>query len=272
MDLYAVIGNPVAHSLSPRIHALFATQTRQALSYEALLAPIDDFAGTVNKFRARGGMGLNVTLPFKLEAWAFVHQRSARAERAGAVNTVLFRADNTTFGDNTDGVGLLRDLRQNHGVVINTRNVLILGAGGAVRGILEQLLTAGPARVIIANRTLSRAVDLCNAFQDLGRVEACGFDDLGGEHFELIINGTSAGISGHIPPIPDKLLSPDGCCYDLFYAKAPTAFVRWGQRHGAAKALDGLGMLVEQAAESFFLWRNIRPDTRPVIDTLSGSK
>ncbi len=272
MDRYAIIGNPVAHSLSPRIHALFATQTRQTLSYEALLAPIDNFARTVNEFRARGGKGLNVTLPFKLEAWAFVHQRSAKAERAGAVNTLLFRADNTIFGDNTDGVGLLRDLRQNHGVVIKTRNVLILGAGGAVRGILEPLLTAGPGRVVIANRTVSRAVELCHTFQDLGRIEACGFDELGGEKFELIINGTSTGVSGHIPPIPDNLLGPDGCCYDMFYANAPTAFVRWGQLHGAQKALDGLGMLVEQAAESFFLWRSILPETQPVIDTLSGSK
>ena len=271
MDRYAVIGNPVAHSLSPRIHTLFAKQTGQILSYEALLAPIKGFAESVTKFRAHGGKGLNVTLPFKLEAWAFVDQRGARAERAGAVNTLLLRADNTTFGDNTDGVGLLRDLRQNHGVVIKTRNVLILGAGGAVRGILEPLLTADPARVVIANRTVSRAVKLCHEFQDLGRLEACGFDDLGDEQFGLIINGTSAGVSGQVPPIPINLLSPEGCCYDLFYAKTPTAFVRWGQRHGAAKALDGLGMLVEQAAESFFLWRNIRPDTRQVINALSGS-
>jgi shikimate dehydrogenase len=271
MDRYAVIGNPIAHSLSPQIHALFAKQTCQDLSYEALLAPLDRFAETVHTFRDLGGKGLNVTLPFKLDAWALANQRSARAERAGAANTLVFLEKNLIFGDNTDGMGLLRDLMDNHAVEIKGCHILILGAGGAVRGILEPLLCAEPMRVVIANRTESKAVELRTQFQDLGSVEACGFEQLLHEQFDLIINATSAGVIGRLPPIPDNLLNPGGCCYDLFYATQPTAFVRWGQSHGAAKALNGLGMLVEQAAESFFLWRGIRPDTRLVIQALNSS-
>lgn len=271
MDRYAVIGNPIAHSLSPQIHTLFAKQTCQDLSYETLLAPLDRFAETVHTFRDSGGKGLNVTLPFKPDAWAFANRRSTRADRAGAVNTLVFRENDLISGDNTDGLGLLRDLMDNHAVEIKASQVLILGAGGAVRGIMEPLLHAEPMRVVIANRTVSKAEELCTQFQDLGSVGACGFENLIHQRFDLIINATSAGIDGHMPLIPDNLLSPGGCCYDLFYASQPTAFVRWGQSHGAAKALQGLGMLVEQAAESFFLWRGIRPDTRPVIQALSSS-
>ena len=272
MDRYAVVGNPIAHSRSPQIHALFAQQTSQDLIYDAILAPIDGFAATVQAFIASGGKGLNITLPFKLEAREFVDQCSARAARAEAVNTLVVDFEGRTFGENTDGVGLLRDLISNHGAVIRDRKLLVLGAGGAVRGVLEPLLAAAPTRLIIANRTVSRAVELCNAFKDLGPAEACGFDELAGEQFDLIINGTSASVSKEVPPIPNDVLRAGGWCYDMFYSSQPTAFVRWGQAHGAAKSLDGIGMLVEQAAESFLLWRGMRPDTRPVISALSGSE
>jgi shikimate dehydrogenase len=268
MDRYAVIGNPIAHSKSPRIHALFARQTGQDLSYEAILAPADGFVDTVERFRAEGGRGMNVTLPFKLEAWRYVDERSPRAERAGAVNTIQFRPDGTTLGDNTDGVGLLRDLTLNNGIEIEARQLLLLGAGGAVRGVLQPLLLVSPACLVIANRTVSRAERLRNDFTDLGDIEACGFGDLVHRSFDLVINATSVGLKGKVPPLPDDILRKGGCCYDMFYTDSATPFQYWALRHGALKALDGLGMLVEQAAESFSLWRGINPNTRSVIETL----
>lgn len=272
MDRYAVIGNPIAHSLSPRIHSLFAQQTQQNLTYDAILAPKDGFAAAVERFRSEGGKGLNITLPFKLTAWTFVDERSERAQRARAVNTIVLRSDNRSYGDNTDGIGLLRDLTHNLSLVLKGLDVLILGAGGAVRGILGPLLAAQPGRVVIANRTVERAVDLKDDFADTGNIEARGFEDLSGHAFDLILNGTSASVGGQVPPIPDGTMRAGGICYDLFYAQQPTAFVRWGQQHGAGRSLDGLGMLVEQAAESFRLWRGIRPHTLPVIRTLSGAE
>ena len=272
MDRYAVIGNPIAHSLSPRIHRLFAQQTQQNLTYDAILAPKDGFTAAVEQFRSEGGKGLNVTLPFKLTAWTFVDERSARAQRAQAVNTIVFRSDHHSFGDNTDGIGLLRDLTHNQGLILKGLDILILGAGGAVRGVLGPLLAAQPGRLVIANRTVQRAVDLRADFAYAGDIEACGFQDLSGHSFDLVINGTSASVRGQVPPIPDNAVRASGICYDLFYAQEPTAFVHWGQRHGAGLSLDGLGMLVEQAAESFRLWRGIRPHTLPVIKTLSGTE
>ena len=272
MDHYAVIGNPIAHSLSPRIHSLFAQQTQQKLTYDAILAPVEDFVAAVEKFRSRGGKGLNVTLPFKSAAWSYVGKCSARAQRARAVNTIVFRSDNHSYGDNTDGIGLLQDLTHNQGLVLNGLEVLVLGAGGAVRGVLGPLLAAQPGRLVLANRTVERAVNLKADFADAGNIEACGFQDLSDQRFDLIINGTSASVSGQVPPIPDDAVRAGGICYDLFYAQEPTAFVRWGQRHGARQSLDGLGMLVEQAAESFRLWRGVRPQTLPVIRALSGTE
>jgi shikimate dehydrogenase len=272
MDRYAVIGNPIAHSQSPRIHTMFARQTGQHLSYEAILAPKDGFVRSVENFRAASGKGLNVTLPFKLDARNYVDEYSQAAGRAGAVNTISFLADGTTQGDNTDGPGLLTDLTRNNDIVIRARDVLILGAGGAVRGVLEPLIEAGPARLMIANRTVSRAIHLQKDFAELSDIEACGFADLQNQRFDLIINGTSAGIKGQMPPIPETVLRSGGCCYDMFYAKQPTPFVQWGKQHDAAKSLDGIGMLVEQAAESFLLWRGVRPDTQPVIAALRATK
>lgn len=267
MDHYAVMGNPIAHSRSPRIHALFAEQTGQSLVYEKILVPPEEFAKAVAAFRAAGGRGLNITVPFKQAAWDIAGRATARAERARAVNTLILGADEL-LGDNTDGVGLVRDLRDNHGVTLAGRRVLVLGAGGAVRGVLPSLLDEAPTEVVIANRTVAKAEALVGGLADLGHVGACGFAALADERFDVVINGTAAGLSGEIPPLPDTLFADGAACYDMVYADEPTAFVRWAREHGATVALDGLGMLVEQAAESFFLWRGVRPETAPVVRAL----
>ncbi len=268
MDRYAVMGNPIAHSLSPRIHGMFARQTGQDLSYEAILVPVGGFAAALRQFIAEGGRGLNVTVPFKGEAWALADRRSARAERAGAVNTLIVGEAGTTLGENTDGIGLIRDLSVNLDYPLTDRRILVVGAGGAVRGVLQPLLEAGPAALIVANRTVSRAHALRELFAGFGPVEARGFDALGEQSFDLIVNGTSAGIRGEVPALPPASVGPQTLCYDMFYAPTPTAFVRWARAQGAGRAVDGLGMLVEQAAESFRLWRGVRPETGPVIQAL----
>ncbi len=267
IDHYAVMGNPIAHSKSPLIHAAFAQQTGQVLQYNAILVGTQEgeFAQAVQTFIASGGKGLNITVPFKQAAWALANQRSERAERAGAVNTLWFDEQGRCLGENTDGVGLVRDLIQNHGGQIEGRRVLILGAGGAVRGVLGPLLEAAPLLCVIANRTVSKAEALAELFAALGNVTACPYDALQGQSFDLIINGTSASLQGQLPPLPDGLLVDGGWCYDMMYASTATVFVQWAQSQRAAFALDGLGMLVEQAAESFYLWRGVRPETAPVI-------
>jgi shikimate dehydrogenase len=267
-DRYAVVGNPVGHSKSPRIHALFAAQTGQALSYDAMLVEPGNFASAAAGFRNQGGRGLNITVPFKEDAWGWVDVRTERAQRAGAVNTIVFHRDGASLGDNTDGVGLVTDLVRNHGVRIRGRRILVLGAGGAVRGVLQPLMGQEPAQLVLANRTAARALKLAQDFRVLGEIQAGGFQDISGLRFDLIVNGTSAGLQGSVPPLGDDVLAVGGVCYDMVYGDQPTAFVRWGRAHNAAKALDGLGMLVEQAAESFHLWRGVRPDTAPVIETL----
>lgn len=269
-DLYAVIGNPIAHSKSPSIHAEFARQTGQDLVYDRILGRREDFAGEVRRFIAAGGLGLNVTVPFKEEAWALADERSPRAEIAGAVNTLIRLEDGRLRGDNTDGVGLIRDLSANHGRDLRGARVLLLGAGGASRGVLLPLLESGLGSLVVANRTASKAVELARLGSSLGPVSGCGLDALEGERFDLIINATSAGLADAVPSIPETCLAEGGWTYDMLYGDAPTAFCRWGQEHGAAKALDGLGMLVEQAAESFWLWRGVRPQTREVIEQLRG--
>ena len=266
-DQYAVMGHPIAHSQSPRIHALFAAQTGQHLEYRALLVEPGGFVAAARAFRAAGGKGLNVTVPFKPDAWVFADLLSARAERAGAVNTLSFTSTGVQ-GDNTDGPGLVRDLRVNHDYSLAGRRILLLGAGGAARGVLQPLLLERPAQLVIANRTTSKAADLALRFGDLGLVTGCSFADLAGRSFDLIINATAAGLADTVPPLPDGVLTTDGWCYDLMYGHPPTAFVRWGWTHGAAQSLDGLGMLVEQAAESFHRWRGVWPETAPVITAL----
>jgi shikimate dehydrogenase len=269
VDNYCVMGTPIAHSLSPRIHAAFAVQTGTNLCYQAVRVEPGSFADTVREFRAAGGMGANVTLPYKRDAWELAEVRSPRADLAGSVNTLRFEEHGCIFGDNTDGVGFLRDYLQNHHGEIRERRVLILGAGGAVRGVLGPILEQQPARVVIANRGVEKAETLQDLFLAHGPLTACGYADLTGHPFDLIINGTSASLAGDLPPLPDGILAPGGDCYDMMYQlKEPTLFVHWGMQHGAALSLDGLGMLVEQAAESFFLWRGVRPVTAPVITLL----
>ncbi|AKH21044.1 shikimate dehydrogenase [Sedimenticola thiotaurini] len=267
-DRYAVIGNPIEHSKSPMIHQAFAEQTGETLSYGRLLGHLDDFEADVRRFFAGGGQGLNVTVPFKERAWALADERTPRAESAGAVNTLIRLADGRLRGDNTDGAGLVRDLTVNHGYLLSGCRVLLLGAGGASKGVVRPLLECGPEQLVIANRTAAKARQLATALQSLGPVQGCGLDELEGGEYDLIINGTAAGLQGAVPPIPDNILTPGGWIYDMLYANEPTAFVRWGKAHRAGKALDGLGMLVEQAAESFFLWRGVRPDTGPVMAQL----
>lgn len=267
-DRYAVMGNPIGHSKSPQIHSQFAHQTRQAISYEAILVGLEEFDAAVDRFQQAGGKGLNITVPFKREAWELVSERSDRAELAGAVNTLLLREDGRRYADNTDGVGLVRDLTVNHKIALRDKRILMLGAGGAVRGVLAPLLEQAPAHLLIANRTDTKAVELARLFVGLGAVSGCGFDDLGGEQFDLVINATSASLEGQVPPLPDDILAAGGSCYDLMYSDVATPFQRWAQARGAAQAIDGLGMLVEQAAESFLLWRGVRPETQPVIARL----
>ena len=268
MDRYAVMGNPIAHSKSPRIHTLFAEQTRQDLEYTAILVELDGFEDAVTGFLASGGKGLNITVPFKEAAWALAHTRSPRAERAGAANTLVLDPSGRHFGDNTDGAGLVRDLVSNHGVALQGRHVLLVGAGGAARGVLQPLLTADPALLVIANRTPDKALDLARSFCELGRIEGCGLDDLEGHSFDIIINATAASLAGEVPALPASILTANSWCYDMMYGDQPTAFMEWARAQGAVRVLDGLGMLVEQAAESFYLWRQVRPDTRPVIEAL----
>ena len=269
-DQYAVVGNPIAHSKSPHIHRLFAGQTGQDMEYRAILVEVDGFADAMDRFRAAGGKGLNITLPFKQDAYRYATQLSERAKRAGAVNTLRFDGGQA-FGDNTDGAGLVRDLGHNIGLVLAGRNVLLLGAGGAARGVLQPLLRESPSLLWIANRTSTKAAELAREFQDLGPVQGSGLEVLAGHAFDLIINATSTGLTDDLPPLPDQLLRSGGACYDMVYGSEPTAFVRWGWAQGAAKSVDGLGMLVEQAAESFFIWRGVRPDTAPVLEDLRPS-
>ena len=266
-DHYAVIGNPIKHSKSPLIHTHFAAQTKQNMDYVRLLAPLDDFRQSVLDFRAQGGKGLNVTVPFNLEAYALADHLTPRAQRAGAVNTLVFQEDGSIQGENTDGVGLVRDLTQQH-VTLKNANILLLGAGGAVRGVLAPLLAERPANLTIANRNAERAQQLAHDFADLGSIHGCGYDELKDKNFTVIINGTSASLSGELPPLPDNLLTQGGVVYDMAYGTEPTAFQRWGEAHGASKALDGLGMLLEQAAESFYVWRGVRPNTQALRELM----
>jgi len=272
MDRYAVIGNPIAHSKSPRIHAAFAAQTGQALRYEALLAPLDGFAATVLAFRAAGGRGMNVTVPFKLEAFALAERLSPRARAAGAVNTLAFGADGI-FGDNTDGAGILRDITVNLGCPLGGRRVLLLGAGGAARGALLPLLDAAPASLTIANRSAAKAAALAAEFAGAGPLKPTGggFGELAGLHFDVVINATSASLSDAAPELPPGLYAPGSLAYDMMYGRGDTPFLAAARRQGAAVLADGLGMLVEQAAESFALWRGVRPDTAPVLTELRAA-
>lgn len=267
MDKYAVIGNPISHSKSPLIHSMFARQTGEQLSYEALLAPLDDFEATLRTF-LREGSGVNVTVPFKEQAWQLADSRTPAAELAGAVNTLQRLADGRLLGDNTDGKGLVRDIQHNAGLELAGKRILLIGAGGAARGVIQPLLEAQPAQLCVVNRTVEKAEHLAALFKEQGPISAAGFDWIE-ESVDLIINATSASLDGQLPPISPKLICPGQTwCYDMMYASEATVFNRWAQQQGAAVCLDGLGMLVEQAAEAFLLWRGVRPDTAPVLAVL----
>ena len=268
IDRYAVFGNPIGHSKSPFIHAQFAEQTGQQLTYTAELVELDDFNNAVERFAENNGKGLNITVPFKQEAWALATDRSSRAERAGAVNTLIINSKGDYFGDNTDGIGLVRDLVKNYRLQLKGKHILIVGAGGAVRGVIEPILSHEPASLTIANRTREKAVQLADDFSDLGNIKGCGLDEFGDQCYDIIINGTSASLGGEMPDLPDTIVSDITFCYDMMYAKEPTPFMQWAENNGAFKVVDGIGMLVEQAAESFRIWRGCEPDTAPVIAAL----
>jgi shikimate dehydrogenase len=264
------MGNPVDHSLSPQIHGMFAQQFRMELDYRRIHVDVGGFDQAVDSFRAGGGQGVNVTVPFKVEAFELADERSERAGLAGAANTLSFRNDRI-LADNTDGVGMCRDITRNLGVDVSGRRVLVIGAGGAVRGVLGPLLAERPGTVMIANRSVDKADTLAETFAEQGPVQSGGFQQLPGLSFDLVINGTSASLQGELPPLPADLFREGALAYDMMYGRERTPFLRWAAANGAAEVADGLGMLVEQAAESFHVWHDKRPDTAPVIEKLRWS-
>ncbi|MFT4825952.1 MAG: shikimate dehydrogenase [Halioglobus sp.] len=271
IDRYAVFGNPIKHSKSPVIHTEFAKQCNQSMLYRAVKVDVHGFSAAAKQFFESGGSGLNVTVPFKRDAYDFADNKSVRAQRAGAVNTLIYNSDGTISGDNTDGIGLVKDMIANLGWRVNGMRVLVLGAGGAVRGVLEPLLREHPKDLLVVNRTPERAVEIAAQFADLGPVEGGAYSLIGQRQFDLIINGTSGGLSGEMPDIPSSILTQRSCCYDMVYGAEPTVFMRWAAHHAAWAVADGLGMLVEQAAESFYLWRRARPESGPVISQVRAS-
>ncbi len=265
---YAVFGNPIKHSKSPLIHAAFARQFDLQLQYRAVRVEIDGFAQAARSFFDGGGAGLNVTVPFKQEAFELADTLSDRALRAGAANTLTPLPTGGIAGDNTDGIGLVSDMVINLGWAVRGLRVLVLGSGGAVRGILEPLMRERPKELLIVNRTADRAAQLASEFADLGPIEGGAYSLIGSRQFDLVINGTSAGLSGEMPELPASLLTDHSCCYDMVYGAEPTVFMRWAAHHAAWAVSDGLGMLVEQAAQSFYLWNKAKPETGPVISQL----
>jgi len=260
-DRYAVIGNPVEHSKSPLIHTEFARQTAQDMEYGRILAPIGGFRDSVEQFRAKGGRGLNVTVPFKEDAYLYATQLTQRAQLAHAVNTLHFRPDGSVLGDTTDGVGLVRDIVDNLGVSLHGKRILLMGAGGAARGVLQPLLDANPAHLFLVNRTAEKAMALKGMFP---AIEAGGYEDLSGLAFDVVINATASSLNNDLPPLPEAIFASGALAYDMMYGRT-TPFMQFAGAHGAAVVADGLGMLVEQAAESFFIWRGARPATAAVM-------
>lgn len=260
-DRYAVIGNPIAHSKSPEIHQLFADQTGENISYEKILAKENNFRQTASEFFNAGGKGLNVTVPFKIDACKFVDQLTDFAKHAGAVNTIILQSDGKYLGANTDGIGLLRDLKKALRLQLSNKKILVIGAGGATQGIIEPLLIEKPAEIMIANRTLSKAEAIADKFQAIGKVQSCNLNQIPAKHYDLILHATSAGLQSKKLELPAEIIGLQSCCYDLLYSDASTSFMQWANNHGATNVVDGFGMLLEQAAESFYLWRGKRPDT-----------
>ncbi|QOJ24456.1 MAG: shikimate dehydrogenase [Gammaproteobacteria bacterium] len=269
LDSYAVIGNPIAHSKSPLIHTAFAQQTSQALQYTAILAPLDGFREAVESFRQQGGKGLNVTVPFKLEAHQLSTRLTERAAIAQAVNTLKFE-NGEILGDNTDGAGLVHDIENNLGISITAKRILLLGAGGAARGVILPLLQRHPALLAIANRTAQKAEMLQQQFMAFGGIVAGDFMQFSGDNFDVIINATSASLHDALPDIPAGVFAHTALAYDMMYRREPTPFLDFARQNSAKQIADGIGMLVEQAAESFLLWRGVRPQTKPVIALLKS--
>jgi shikimate dehydrogenase len=269
-DRYAVVGHPVAHSRSPFIHARFAEQTHQPLEYGTLDVAPERFEAEVLHFFAAGGKGLNVTVPHKEAAFRLVADLTPRAQAARAVNTLAIGKHGALLGDNTDGAGLARDLLNNQRVAIAGRRVLLLGAGGAARGVLAPLLGLRPSALSVVNRTVQRADELVAAFAGFGALRALSYAQLGAESFDIVINATAASLAGELPPLPPGIVTAQSICYDMAYGRDETPFVHWALQRGVARAVDGLGMLVEQAAESFHLWRGVRPDTASVLAALTA--
>ena len=268
MDQYRVFGNPIKQSRSPFIHQAFAEITKQKLNYQSELAELDSFNSAITEFISQGGKGANVTAPFKEQALEISDELSERARLAGAVNTLSFK-NGKIVGDNTDGEGLVQDLLRNHVQLENSR-ILLLGAGGASKGVILPLLAQKPIRITIANRTVSKAEALIEQFHD-DKLSACGFEQTSDENYDVIINATSASLSGKIPPISASIIVGNTVCYDMVYGKELTPFLVWSKAQGADKVIDGLGMLVGQAAESFAIWRGVKPDVEAVIKKLKQS-
>lgn len=266
-DRYAVIGNPIGHSKSPLIHGTFAKSTGQNLEYIAIEGPLDGFAAAVHAFRAEGGNGMNVTAPFKLQAFELATDRLPRAQLAGATNALKFEGDRI-FADNFDGVGLVNDIQRNLGVALAGKQILMLGAGGAARGALLPFLAQDPAALVIANRTVAKALALAQAAAD-PRVVGCGYRDIAHRRFDVVVNATSASLKGEMPPISPGVFGDDALAYELVYGKGLTPFLRLARNAGVKRLADGVGMLVEQAAEAFVWWRGVRPQTRALIDQLT---
>ncbi|TPH13206.1 shikimate dehydrogenase [Litorilituus lipolyticus] len=268
MDKYLVFGNPIKQSRSPNIHRAFADSTNQLIEYDRQLSQVDQFENDVKAFFAQGGKGANVTAPFKEQALLLSDKLTDRAKLAEAVNTLSY-IDGKIYGDNTDGIGLVQDLLR-HNVVLKSSNILILGAGGAAKGVILPILEQEPVRVVIANRTVSKAEKICHQFDSFSdkKLHACGFDNLQDGRFDIIINATSASLSGQFPAIPSSNITDSTVCYDMVYGATLTPFLQWAEQQGAAKVIDGLGMLVGQAAESFNIWRKVNPDVESVLKTL----
>ncbi len=265
---YAVMGNPVSHSKSPLIHSLFAEQCGIALEYRVIHVDAGRFESAVRQFSAIGGKGLNITVPFKMEAWQQADRRSTRAELAGAVNTLKFLDSGKIYGENTDGAGMIQDITVNLSKTVKQASVLVIGAGGAVRGVLGPLLEAEPAIVHIANRTVAKAHELAAVFSGLGPCTASGLDEIRSASYDIVINGTAASLQGDVPDLSASIFADGALAYDMMYGSEPTAFLVWADENGATHCSDGLGMLVEQAAESFEVWHGVRPQTAAVIQQL----
>ena len=265
---FAVVGNPIAHSKSPRIHAEFAKQCNVSIDYVATTIDIGGFEQAIRHFFASGGRGLNISVPFKVEAYQLSDSVSKRAELAQAVNTWRQERDGSLYGDNTDGVGLVTDILDNLGFDLNNKRVLLLGAGGAIRGVLGPLIESGVDSIVIANRTVDKAVELANQFRHFGNITGDGYKKLEGQEFDAVINGTAASLSGDVPPLPDDVFANNALAYDMMYAKQPTSFLQWAKQRNARYITDGFGMLIEQAAAAFEIWHNVKPVTTQLIKTL----